>query len=327
MRKFLSFLLYCLLTLMVMVALCAALFGYFVYSPAPALPQLSGNLTQGFLMVDGLKRSYRTYVPRQLAAGAPLVLVMHGSGQNGAEIRVETGYAFERLADERGFAVVYPDSYSFDWNDCSKVGDFSVQGREVDDVSFLRGLADKLVADNGIDPKRVFATGVSAGGFMALRLALEAPSQFRAVAAVSANVPRPENFKCKPVGAGTSVMIMNGTKDPLVPFDGGEVNLLGLFFKGGNVHSARQSAQYFVDLNRLTGAPAAVHGSALAGAGVEQLLWRGGGKAEVELVAISGGGHGLPQPWFRRARLLGPSPMAPNGAVIIWDFFARQRGS
>ena len=62
MRKFLRFLLYCLLTLMVMVALCAALFGYFVYSPAPALPHLSGNLTQGFLMVDGLKRSYRTYV-------------------------------------------------------------------------------------------------------------------------------------------------------------------------------------------------------------------------------------------------------------------------
>jgi polyhydroxybutyrate depolymerase len=46
---------------------------------------------------------------------------------------------------------------------------------------------------------------------------------------------------------------------------------------------------------------------------------------EVDLVTIRCGGHGLPQPWYRRARLLGPSPMAPDGAAIIWDFFARQR--
>lgn len=324
MRRFFRFLLYCLLTLLVVVAVCAGLFGYFVYSPPPAVPQFSGSLTENSLMVDGLKRRYRTYVPRKLAPGAPLVLVMHGSGQTGAEIRVETGYAFDRLADEHGFVVVYPDSYSFDWNDCSKVGDFSVKGRLVDDLGFLRVLADKLVADNGLDPKRVFATGVSAGGFMSLRLALEAPAQFRAVAAVAANLPQPDNFKCKPVGPGTSVMIMNGTKDPLVPFEGGEVNLLGLFFKGGKVHSSGQSAQYFADLNKLAVAPATVQAPTLAGAGVEQLLWQERGKAEVELVAIRGGGHGLPQPWFRRARLLGPSPMAPNGAATIWAFFARQ---
>jgi polyhydroxybutyrate depolymerase len=34
---------------------------------------------------------------------------MHGSGENGTAMRIETGYAFERLADERGFAMVYPD--------------------------------------------------------------------------------------------------------------------------------------------------------------------------------------------------------------------------
>lgn len=80
-------------------------------------------------------------------------------------------------------------------------------------------------ADIGIDPARAFATGISRGGHMAFRLALEAPTRFRAVAAVAANVPAPENFKCKPAEAGTSVMIMNGTKDPLNPFDGGEVRL------------------------------------------------------------------------------------------------------
>jgi len=70
--------------LIVVVALGGALFGYFVYSPAPEVPQLSGALTGGTMTVGGLKRTYRTYVPRGLAKGAPLVVVMHGAGENGA---------------------------------------------------------------------------------------------------------------------------------------------------------------------------------------------------------------------------------------------------
>ena len=242
MKIFLRFLGFCLLALLGLVALGGALFGYFVYSPDPALPTLSGTLTKGTLEAGGLTRTYLTYLPQGLPKGAPLVLVMHGSGENGAQIRIGTGYGFERLADEHRFAVVYPDSYTFDWNDCSSVGDFSVNGHEVDDVGFLNALTDRLVTDLSSDQGRVFATGVSAGGFMSIRLALESPSRFRAVAAVAANVPTPKNFKCAPQGQGTSVMIMNGTKDPLVPFAGGEVNLLGLFYKGGNVRSSSRCA-------------------------------------------------------------------------------------
>jgi len=63
------------------------------------------------MKVGGLTRTYRTYVPQGLAKGAPLVVVMHGAGENGARIRIETGCGFERLADEHGFAVVYPNAY------------------------------------------------------------------------------------------------------------------------------------------------------------------------------------------------------------------------
>jgi len=324
MKGFLRFLRFCLLSLIVVVVLAGALFAYFVYSPDPELPRLSGTLAKGSIDVGGVKRTYLSYVPRGLANGAPLLLVMHGSGENGARIRIETGYGFERLADEHGFAVVYPDSYSFDWNDCGKIGDYTVNGREVDDVGLLVALADKLISEIGVDRNRVFATGVSAGGFMSLRLALEAPSRFRAVAAVAASVPTPENFKCKPAGTGTSVMIMNGTKDPLVPFDGGEVNLLGWFYKGGNVRPALESAQYYADVNQLAGTPE-TNQTVVAGVTVEQVLWGKDSKTEVELLAIHDGGHGLPQPYFRRPRLLGPSPMAPDGPAIIWEFFARQR--
>jgi len=327
MRSFLRFLRFCLVGVAAVVVVGGALFAYFVYSPAPDLPALSGTLVKSTLEVDGLKRTYRTYVPRGLAKGAPLVLVMHGSGENGAQIREETGYGFERLADEHGFAVAYPNAYTFDWKDCGVIGDYSVNGHAVDDVAFLVVLVDRIIADTGVDRSRVFATGVSSGGFMAIRLALEAPSRFRAVAAVAANVQTPDNFKCKSAGPGASVMIMNGTKDPLVPFAGGEVNLLGLFYKSGNVRSSQDSAKYFADINHLAGAPETKQAMAVDGdgVGVERTLWRDNTKTEVELVTIHGGGHGLPQPYYRLPRLLGPSPMAPNGPALIWEFFQRQR--
>lgn len=324
MTQFLRFIGACLLGLLALVALAAALFAYFIYSPDPQLPQLSGTLTKASIEFGGLKRSYQTYIPKGLPPGAPLVLVMHGSGESAAEIRIGTGYGFERLADAHGFTVVYPNAASFDWNDCSTVGDFRVNGREVDDTSFLITLADKLTQELHADKSRVFATGVSSGGFMALRLAIEAHSRFRAIAAVSANVHSPENFKCAPVGLSTSVMLMNGTKDPLVPFAGGASNLLGLFYKGGNVRSSRESAQYFADRNAISGAPKTSQTPLAGGFSVDQTLWQNDSKLEVELVAINGGGHGLPQPYWRRPRLLGPSPMEPNGPAMIWAFFERQ---
>jgi polyhydroxybutyrate depolymerase len=324
MKRALRYVGFFLLGLVTLVALCAALLGYFVYAPEPVRPPLSGALVKGTMEVGGLRRSYVSYVPRGLPKGAPLVLVLHGSGEGAGEIRVGTGYGFERLADQHGFAVAYPNSASFDWNDCGRVGDFSVDGHEVDDVAFLQALADKFVAEIGIDTHRVFATGVSSGGFMSLRLALEAPARFRAVAAVAADVHMPENFKCHPVGPGTPVMIMNGTKDTLVPFQGGEINLLGLFYKGGQVHSARASAQYFAKRNKFDGAPAVTLTAMADGVSVERFAWHRDGGADVELLAIHGGGHGLPQPYRRGPRLLGPSPTQPDGPALIWDFFARQ---
>jgi polyhydroxybutyrate depolymerase len=325
MKRVLRVLRFSFLSLLVIVGVVGALFGYFVYSAAPEIPQLSGTLAKGSIDAGGLRRTYTTYVPSGLPKGSPLVVVMHGSGENAARIRIETGYGFDRLADTHHFAVVYPNAHAHggDWNACGTVGDDTADGPGIDDVGFLTGVVDKLVAEIGIDPGRVFAAGSSRGGFMAFRLALEAPSRFRAVAAVSANVHTPDNFKCKPTPSGSSsVMIMNGTEDPLVPFDGGEISLLGFSYKYGKVMSSRESAQYFADLNHLAGAPETKETTVADGVRVEHVLWRNG-SSEVELVAVHGGGHGIPQPYRRHPRLLGPSPTEPNGPEVIWAFFER----
>ncbi|MBV9991038.1 MAG: polyhydroxybutyrate depolymerase [Alphaproteobacteria bacterium] len=275
-------------------ALGAALLFYFVYAPPPQQPHLGGRLTRASLAVGGLTRSYLLYVPKGLPKGAALVMALHGSDGSGARMRLETGYGFERLADAHGFAVVYPDGYEGYWNGCNIVGDYAANARNIDDVGFLEALGDKLAREIGVDRGKVFAVGLSRGGHMAYRLALEAPERFRAVAAVAASLPAPENFKCKPRGrSAPPVMIMNGTDDPLNPFDGGEVTLFG-FLKRGTVLSSRATAQYF----------ARAHG-------------------KVELVAIHGGGHVMPQPYWRAPRILGPTPAAPDGPAAIWDFFAR----
>src|SRR5258707_8190949 len=161
MRRVLRLLRFVLWGLIVVVALGGALFGYMVYSPAPEAPQLFGTLTKETIEVDGLTRTYRTYVPQGLAKGAPLVVVMHGSGENGAQMRIETGYGFDRTADTHGFVVVYPNAYDGDWEACSIVGRLSTKGLTIDDVGFLTRLVEKLIREIDVDPDRVFAAGSS----------------------------------------------------------------------------------------------------------------------------------------------------------------------
>ena len=74
----------CFLGLFGLAASAAVLFGYFLYTPVPQLPQLSGTLSKGSVTFDGLSRTYQTYLPKGLPKGAPLVLVMHGSGESAA---------------------------------------------------------------------------------------------------------------------------------------------------------------------------------------------------------------------------------------------------
>jgi polyhydroxybutyrate depolymerase len=325
-KRFLRILLRLLIGGVVLAGILAAYAGYFLYTPDPELPRLSGAVTVDSIVIDGRKRTYQAYVPKGLGRGAPLVLALHGSGENGSAMRIETGYSFERLADERGFAVVYADGQDGHWNTCEIDKDAPQPG--VDDVRFLTALADKFIGEIGIDPNRVFGVGLSEGGYMTIRLALEAPSRFRAVAPVAANLSLPENLQCKPVArGGVSVILIHGTKDPLVHYDGSEGSVLFGLVRSLKSLPTPATAQYFADLAGIVGRPVTTRSTSADGFGIERSLWGAGSEAEVELVAIVGAGHVFPQPFYRARRILGPSPRDPNAAEVIWSFFARQRGT
>jgi polyhydroxybutyrate depolymerase len=91
------------------------------------------------------------------------------------------------------------------------------------------------------------------------------------------------------------------------------------------VMSSSQSAQYFAGISGLNIEPQKSEAAVADGISVERTLWQSEVPAEVELVAIKGGGHSVPQSAWRYPRILGPTAREPDGPQVIWDFFARQK--
>ncbi|HEX2190210.1 MAG TPA: PHB depolymerase family esterase [Longimicrobiaceae bacterium] len=275
-----------------------------------------------------MTRSYAFFAPAKLAPGAPLVLALHGSMGDAGQMRQATRYGFERLADRHGFVVVYPEGYENHWNDCRKQGPYAAKRLGIDDIGFLRALVARFRSTHGVDPARVFAVGLSNGGHLAYRLALETPDLVRAVAAVGANLPAPENLDCTPAPGVTSVLVLNGTADPINPYGGGKVTLFG-FGDRGRVLSSRETARYFARRNGIAASPvteAVAQSEDSAPTSAERTLWRSATGSEVLLYTIHGGGHTIPQPHARFPRLLGRTHRALDGPAEIWSFFARQDG-
>ncbi len=166
--------------------------------------------------VDHRQRSFRAYAPKNLSAGAPAVFVLHGSGGDPERMRAYTAGEFERIADESGVLIVYPEAFAGEWNDCR-----SGSPADADDLLFLATLRERMAERYGIDPTRTFAMGFSGGGEMAMRAALEQPELFAGYAAVGANLPEKRDSECRQSKQAVAMLVINGAQDPVNPFDGG----------------------------------------------------------------------------------------------------------
>jgi len=276
------------------------------------------------LQHGGRNRTWIAYVPAQLADHPALVIVLHGSMGTGAQARAVYGYDFDQLADRHGFVVVYPQGYEGHWNDCRLTAPYAANREHIDDVGFLHALADRLVAERAVDATHVFVTGVSNGGSMTLCVAMQTPDFARAYAAVVAGVPAPTNRAVTPKGEPVSVMLMNGTDDPVVPWQGGDVVLWPVLANRGPVLSAQASIDYWRALAGLDGAPQTTpfeDRDPSDGSTVERSLWSAPGKRQVALYTVRGGGHGTPHPATYGRRLLGHSNRDIHAACEIWEFF------
>jgi polyhydroxybutyrate depolymerase len=285
---------------------------------------LTGTTERMTVEVGGKARTLLVYVPKALVAHAPLLLLFHGSGEDGAGFRAITGAGFDRVADRQGFVTAYLDGYQGNWNDCRRAATYPARRDKIDDEGFTDAVIARLVMAKGVDTLRVFAVGFSNGAQMVIRLALERPDRIAGIAAVSAGLPTPENLDCRPQARAVPVLLMDGTADPLNPYAGGEVSLFGLGSRGA-VLGVEASARYFAERNGQAGPPrieALPHLDPADPTSVRRLVWDANGRAPVVLYSIAGGGHVLPQPYARFPRMLGRQTGDLDAPTAIWTFFA-----
>ena len=290
-----------------------------------AAPGATTGVERHTLQVDRWERVYYVYRPKGKPNGPyPVVLVLHGGGGQALGMR---RVGFEPPADDRGFAVLYPEGHNRGWNDGRLGTRIERRAEGVDDVAFFRALIDRLIADKVADPARIYATGVSNGGFMSYRIGCDLAGRVAALAPVVANMPADRMELCRPARP-IPVFIINGTKDSLVPWDGGAVAKNS---NGGMVVSVDKTLELWRRLDGCEGAPA------------ERLLpdkdpddrtrttefvWsRCAAGVEVRLYRVEGGGHGWhgsPERLNRATTaLLGPISNDFSGAEEIWRFFSR----
>jgi len=284
------------------------------------------RLLEGSLVHRGIERHYLLYAPRELGQRAgqrPLLLALHGGGGTALGMVRLTKGRFNELADEHGFYVVYPQGVGRSWNDGRPDPISRAHAERIDDVAFIQALIDDLRSEHPVDPQRVFATGISNGGLMSFRLGCSIPGMIRSIAPVTASIPSALAQACRD-GTGVGLALFNGTDDPLVPYNGGQIRVFGR--DRGEVLSTRETVDIWVARNGCAEAP---ERSQLAdrsddGTRVETIAYRScRSGAEVMLYRIEGGGHTWPGGrQYLRERVIGRTSRDIDASDEIWRFFS-----
>lgn len=272
------------------------------------------------------ERTYHIHLPPGFSKDkpAPLVFALHGGGGEGRRFdQGTTQGTLTAAADKRGVVLVFPEGIDNHWSD-GRTG--ILKKNTGDDVEFISRIIDTMVKNYGIDPRRVYATGISNGGFMSVRLAMDLSEKIAAVAPVTAQLTKV--LKDKTPKLPISIMIVNGTKDPLVPFAGGHIRLFRFGRSRGEVLSTVSTVEHFRRHNACDKTP---EKSKLRdrdpddGSNVEILKYSGGKEGtEVILVKVIGGGHTWPGGrQYLKPRLVGVVCRDINAGEMILDFFLR----
>ena len=192
--------------------------GILVSSVGVAQEPLHEAITHG-----GLERQFIVHVPQNLPGrNAGLVIAMHGYGSSAENIMAYSG--LNAQAAEHGYIVAYPQgTQDRQGNAFFNVGYAFHSDSAVDDVGFIRALVAGLLESYQIDPRRVYATGMSNGGDMSYLLACRAADVFRAIAPVAGTMMQATADNCAP-SAPMPVLAVNGTADNVTRYAGDYAN-------------------------------------------------------------------------------------------------------
>jgi polyhydroxybutyrate depolymerase len=190
-----------------------------------------------------------------------------------------------------------------------------------DDVAFLNQMLDQLALKYSVDTRRIYATGLSDGGFMALRVGCNMADRVAAIAAVGAAMPK--TMICLPARPVPALFI-NGTDDPIVPDNGGT-------YKPGQFHvlSAEDSAKTWAKFDRCEEKPAQdkLPSSEKGGKETKTFTYRAcKDNAQVALYNVKGGGNTWPGgEQFTTEKEVGKTSNAINANEAIWSFLVTKK--
>ncbi|MFM8262182.1 MAG: alpha/beta hydrolase-fold protein [Pirellula sp.] len=242
----------------------------------------------------------------------PVVLALHG-GQGSAQVmRANSG--FDAVARSKGFMVVYPEGTDFGnqrhaWNTGFLL---RRQVRDADDIAYLDTLIDRLIAEHGADPKRIYMTGGSNGGMMTYVYGVERPGKLAAIAPVVASM---FTFDKKPT-VPLPILMINGAKDQEVPIEGGmSKNPLVSRAQEAPYKPIQEVLEFWVQVNE-----SQKKGETITRGTVTSTVHAAtDGGAATELIVDSMGAHGWPGSRNRRE---GNEPISSfSGAERVWEFF------
>ena len=264
----------------------------------------------GSMIHDGIQRDYILYIPAIYDGNTdvPLILNFHGFGSNANQQLVYGD--FRDIADKEGFLLVHPEGTLLNGNQHWNVGSFTI-GSTTDDVSFTEALIDELANQYAINLDRVYATGMSNGGYMSFLLACQLSEKIAAVASVTGSMT-PETYNACNAQHPTPILQIHGTSDSTVPYNGDTWT-----------RSIEDVISYWANYNNCETNPTT---TALAdidpsdGSTVEHIVYIAGDNGlTTEHMKVIGGGHTWPGSAFN----FPGTNYDINASMEIWQFFSR----
>ncbi len=255
---------------------------------------------------NGIDRDFFVYLPDSYnpKKPTPLVLNFHGYGGTAYMFMYNTG--FNDIADKENFIVVHPQGTFLNERSHWNVGG-SARGSKVDDYDFVRVLIEYLEGKYNIDSNRIYAAGMSNGGYFSLGLACQLSDKIAAIASVTGSMTPEMSKKCqtdKPIG----ILQLHGTKDAAVPYKGRQGWSLSIqevisFWTSKNGIQTRARVKAVPDIDKNDGST------------VEKHTYSGGkNNTDVVHYKVIGGGHD----WFGNR---GNKDI--NATKLIWDYFSK----
>ncbi|MCW5821730.1 MAG: hypothetical protein KIT34_02945 [Cyanobacteria bacterium TGS_CYA1] len=282
-----------------------------------------------YVEVQGLKRPFSYHLPctYNRARSTPVVLVFAGLKMKGTDMIAATG--MNGVSNRNNFIVVYGEPVGGEWQD-------GMKNRAYDDVLYVQAVLTKLGTICNIDSHRVYAVGLSNGGFFCQLLACSMPSKIAAIAVVSATGMEQALQKSGGERA-MPCMFFLGTDDPLINWQDGKTKTLGKYAKRlgvseidpalldiaryGGFYSVPDLISFWTNHNRCAGSPAESYEpdkDPHDGMRVKKSLWGHRGNAVV-LYTIEGGGHTWPGCIFLSRNQKCCQDI--DTSEIIWKFF------